>query len=684
MPPASPGAAVPMPPASPRAFPPLPPSLPDPEIAIYGAAFAEAARNNWRRAHRLAGKADNPLGAKILRWWDYSRPGAGASFADIARFMEENPDWPSQRALQIAAEAALARGASDEDVLAWYRWRDPVSRNGRLRYAGALRNAGETERAANFARAAWIESAFSAKELADTYRRYGSLLRPEDHIARLDRLVWDNHGRSARRMFRYVDEGHRRLAEARLALRARAGGVDAAIALVPQSLRGDAGLVYERLRWRRQKGRHESARALLHAMPERLGYRPKLWWTERVIQVRRALESGRMAEAYDLAAGHRQIAASTFAEAEWLAGWIALRFLDRTGDALRHFSRLHDAVSMPISRARAAYWAGRAAEDLYDTEAAMLWYGQAAAYPGTFYGQLSMARISAPDAPLFGGYGAGAGEATLKDHALVAAVRFLSALGHDRFLKPFIVRLSQLAQNRADHDLVAALAVSIGRADYSIRAAHYAARDGYASIEGLFPLVDLPFSERGADPEQALVLAVTRQESRFDQKALSRAGARGLMQLMPATARFVARRMRVNYARHRLTTDAAYNIALGSRFIGDLIGAYDGSYLLAVAAYNGGAGNVRRWIAANGDPRRDPEVDIVDWIEMIPLRETRDYVQRVLEGTQVYRWRLGGQPTAASLERDLARAMAPSVLAAHCERSEAAKPFEHADFRALC
>ena len=683
----------PVPPASPHAMPPLPPIPPDREIRIYLQAFGEAARNNWNRAHRLAARADNPLGARILRWWDYSRPGTNASFADIARFMDENPDWPSRRALQIAAEAALVRDASDREILAWYRWRDPISREGRLGYADALLDAGETDRAAAFVRAAWIENEFGAEELANTYRRYRALLRPEDHIARLDRLVWDNHGRSARRMFRYVDEGHRRLAEARLALRARAGGVDAAIARVPKSLRGDAGLVYERLRWRRKKGRHESTRTLLHGMPEHLGRRPELWWTERAIQVRRALEGGRFPEAYELAAGHRQIAVSTFAEAEWLAGWIALRFLDeprdglvQAGNALRHFSRLHGAVSMPISRARAAYWAGRAAEALHDLEAAMLWYDRAARYPGTFYGQLAIGRIGVPDAPLIGGPGeaAGTGRATLEGHALVAAVRLLSLPGYDRLVEPFIVRLGQLARNRADHDLVTALALSIGRADHAIRAAQYAARDGYVSIDGLFPLVDLPFSAEDADLEHALVLAVARRESRFDRKALSRAGARGLMQLMPGTARSVARRMGVRYTRHRLTADPAYNVALGSRYLGDLIERYDGSYLLAIAAYNAGPGNVKRWIAANGDPRRDPEVDIVDWIEMIPLRETRAYVQRVLEGVQVYRWRLGRRPTASSLERDLARAMAPSVLAAHCGRSGAAKQFEHADFRALC
>ena len=666
------------------AEPPLPLALPGAEMAPVARAFDAAARGNWERAHRLAREAGNPLSARLLRWWDYSSEGTRASFAAIARFIDENPDWPSRRALQAAAEAAMAgAGVSDAAVLAWYRVRDPVSRAGRLRYADALLGAGEKARAAKFVRAAWVEDSFGARELADTLRRYRSLLRPADHRARLDRLLWDGRNRAARRMFRHVDAGQRRLAEARLALRARAGGVDAAIARVPRALRGEAGLVYERLRWRREKGMDESARALLRAPLERLGPRPKLWWRERAILARRALEDGLVSEAYALAAGHRQIATSTFAEAEWLAGWLALRFLREPERALRHFSRLHDAVSMPVSRARAAYWAGRAAEALGDADGARLWHGDAADHPGTFYGQLSAARIAAPDAPLLR-ESAAVGAATLEGHALFAAARLLSSLGYERLLEPFIDRLGALARNRADHDLISAFCLSIGRPDHAIRAAQQAARKGYASVERLFPLVALPFSRRDAALEPALVLALVRQESRFDKAAHSRAGALGLMQLMPGTARAVARRMRLDYARRRLTSDPAYSMALGSRYLGSLLEKYGGSYLLAVAAYNGGPGNVGRWLAANGDPRRDPGVDIVDWIETIPFSETRNYVQRVLEGTQVYRWRLGRRPSVSSLERDLARGMARPVLAARCARPAGAGPLERADLRALC
>ena len=663
---------------------PMPPAVDRADVALYVDAFRAGARNNWRHAHGLARRAGDPLGATILRWWDYSSPGSTASFADIVRFMDEHPDWPDQRLLQINAEAAMARGISDAEVIAWFRNRDPISAPGRLRYADALLARGEDERATALVRAAWVEGSFSSRELRETHRRYRSKLRPEDHIARLDRLVWASRAGAARRMYRYVDEGHQMLAEARLMLRARQGGVDSAIARVPPELRDHPGLVYERLRWRRAKGRDDDARALLREPPPDLGPRPKLWWRERAILARRALEDGQPRRAYVLAAGHDQTVASTYSEAEWLAGWIALRFLDDARAAFAHFVNVHGAVTLPISRARGAYWAGRAAEVLGDRDGAALWYGKAALYPGAFYGQLAMTRTAARDAPLIGAAAPAAGETTFDGHSLVAAVRFLTFLGREYLAEPFYHRLSQLARSEADHASVSALALSLGQPDQAIRAAQQAARDGYVSIDRLFPLVDVPFARDNGDLDHALVLALIRQESRFDRKARSGSGALGLMQLMPRTAQSVARSMGRSHSRNRLTSSAAHNVALGSRYLHDLVERYDGSYLLALAAYNGGPRNVARWIAANGDPRRDPDVDIIDWIEMIPIPETRNYVQRVMEGTQVYRWQLGRRPTAPSLERDLARGMTQQTVALRCEAGDDAATHGHASLPGLC
>ena len=232
--------------------------------------------------------------------------------------------------------------------------------------------------------------------------------------------------------------------------------------------------------------------------------------------------------------------------------------------------------------------------------------------------------------------------------------------------------------------MISAFAHSVGQPEQAIRAAQQATREGYVSIDRLFPLVNVPFARDDTALEHALVLALIRQESRFDPLARSGSGALGLMQLMPRTAKSVARKMGLSQSSKRLTSNRTHNVALGSRYLSDMLARFDGSYLLAVAAYNGGPRNVARWIAANGDPRHDSDVDIIDWIEMIPLSETRNYVQRVLEGTQVYRWQLGRRPTASSLERDLARGMSQRTVDAHCSRIGNGERRAHVDFRALC
>ncbi len=659
---------------------PLPVSGKD--AIIYKSAFKEAGSGRWSAAHRIAARAHDPLGARVLRWMDYSRSYNYVSFADISAFIAANPDWPRQRSLQASAETAMMSDVEDSTVSAWFRWRDPVGRDGRLRFADALINAGDVARAAGFVRLAWVKNNFSGKDLKIIYRRYKHLLRKEDHVARLDRLVWQNRQRDARRMLRYVDKGQQALAQARMALHSFAGGVDAAIARVPGELVETAGLMYERLRWRRRKGRDEAAREILFAAPEDLGV-AKLWWRERVLQARKSLNRGAITDAYRLASEHGQIESSSFAEAEWLAGWVALRFLGENEQAFEHFTRLYDAVFMPISRARAAYWAGRSTEAMGDPEGAALWYAQAAQYPGTYYGQLASARTLGTKALPFAGQRVDAKLAAIAGHELFAVVRLLNFIGEDSLAGTFTSRLVEISKGPADHAVIAHFAHTLGRHDLAIRAAKQATRDGYVSDANIFPLVDIPFAYDNNVLEHALVLALTRQESLFDKAVKSHAGARGLMQLMPATARLVSRRLRLPYAKSKLT-NASYNVKLGSAYLADLIEKYDGSYVLALAAYNAGPSNVRRWLRDNGDPRHDPGVDLVDWVELITIPETRNYVQRVLEGAQVYRWQLGVRVLADSLERDLARGVSPRVLASRCSAAEVNTPIAVADLAAHC
>ena len=624
---------------------------------IYRNAFAAAKAGRWRSVHRLVANAENPLPAKVLRWLEMSESGAGASFEDIATFIQQNPDWPRQAMLARRAEEAMTPQTDDSLVLAWFAMRKPVTAQGRIRLAEVMLRRGESDRASRLLRAAWIGGNYTYRRERAFVSRFGKHLRKSDHIARLDRLLWDRKHRQARRVMRRVDAGHRSLAEARLRLMRFSGGVDSAIRNVPEGLRRDLGLQYERLRWRRRKGRTAEAREILLNAPRDL-VRPLLWWREREIILRRTLTAGLAADAYRLARDHGQTAGKSFAEAEFLAGWIALRHRNDADAALGHFAALFAAVRYPISRARGAYWAGRAAETGGNLSLAQQWYRRATRYPTTYYGQLAAARARPPlrlrlardPRPSV------AMRKTFRESELVAALRALNQIGQRTLMRSFALRLVDIAAGAGAHVLVGEFAAELDRPDLGVLAARRSVRKDVQLLKHAYPL---PAFVKNNGVERALLLGLLRQESGFDTRAVSPAGAAGLMQLMPATARSVARSAKLRYSRTRLLRDPAYNLRIGQAYLSRLVGKYRGSYVMALAAYNGGGRRVGHWVRDHGDPRADG-VDVVDWIESIPIAETRDYVQRVLEGVQVYRRRLGLDAFASALVDDLRRAAVPA------------------------
>ena len=619
---------------------------------LYKKAFAAARSGQWSLARRLAAKAKDPLPDKLITWLYLSEPGSPARFEEIADFLGGNPHWPRRRTLLRHAEAAMSGRLPDERVVAWFADHPAVSGPGRVRVAEALMGQGRHEVGAAWLRYAWAVDDFSLRQQRRIQRRHRKLLTEADYEARLDRLLWNGQVSAARRMLHHVSEGFRALAVARIGLMQRSGGVDAAIAKVPPELKNHPGLVYERLRWRRRKGFDARARELLVDPPEDI-VRPEVWWTERGIQARMVLVKGSAAQAYHLAREHGQVDGESFAEAEWLAGWIALRGLGDARAAYGHFARVYDAVRFAISRARGAYWAGRAAESLGETELARDWFAKAARHRTAFYGQLAAQRLErsgalglAPDPK------PSAEEvAAFNRRELVRAVRLLAELGESKRLEPFIMTLNKQARTPAEHVLVAKLAHSVGRTDLAVASAKQSARAGVMVAERNYPLVGLP---PNAGPEPSLLLAVSRQESEFNPRAVSSSGARGLMQLQPRTAKVVARKHKILYVKAKLTQDPAYNAVLGAAYLADLIDRYGGSYVLALAAYNAGTARVGRWLREHGDPRTG-KVDVIDWIELISFPETRNYVQRVLEGLQVYRHRLNGATVTLELEEDLRR-----------------------------
>lgn len=618
------------------------------------------------------------LTEKLALWVMLQDDDTDLPFEVIIDFVERNPGWPGQWKLRTRAEEAIGPDTPDALVLRWFKGRLPRTLQGATALADALFRNGEAERAVKTVRRAWVQLNMDAQEEAGFLGRFGQYLEDQQHTERLDRLLWDRQVSAAQRQMKRVGEGRRALAEARLRLMRLRGGVDAALDRVPDRLADDPGLIYERLRWRRRKDMNDGAIEILLSPPPAAPY-ARRWWREREIVARRILAEGDAKTAYQIVAAHGIDSGAERAEAEFLAGWIALRFVDDPQTAFKHFVGLYDSVRYSISQARAAYWAGRAAETAGDHANARLWYQTASSHMTTFYGQLAAQKLDDPpraDLPREPEISARARRVFDRDE-LVRAVRLLIALrsgdasvqtvpeegsatdpatvlanlDDEDALVPFLRHIAWRSKTPEQWVLAGELAREADRSEIAVYIARRAARDGVVLGDLGYPT--LPMSEE-APPDPALVHALVRQESGFDPGARSRAGARGLMQLMPGTARRIARSLKLhNHSTERLTSDPNHNVLLGSAYLDSMLERFDGSMVMALAAYNAGPHRVEKWLKENGDPRGSLDRTI-DWIESIPFSETRNYVQRVLETLPIYRWKLEGGNVALLGAADLA------------------------------
>lgn len=623
------------------------------DIEIYKSAFRLVEKDRWKEARREAARAKEPLLEKVVIWLDLTRPGPGRSFEEMTKFLADNPGWPMRERLTAQAERAMPDVQSTDKVLSWFGERDPLTAPGAIKLLGALKSSGQAERAKRVAVQAWVALDFSKEQETDFLARFKDLLTPADHIARLDRLLWDDQPEQATRMLKRVDEAHALLGKTRMQLRDKKITASSARGSVPKDLRRDPGLVYEMARWLRREGKVENAVALLDPPPTG-ARRPDLLWDELYRASRELLSRGDISAAYRLAAAHGTETGDAFVEGEFFAGWIALRYLEEPDVAAKHFLALYSGAKSVISKARGAYWSGRAAEAKGDTAAATDWYRNAARNLTVFYGQLAASRLPDPiHLNMDSGIRADDAEtAAFNKLELVRVARQLTAIGEKERIRPFIVNLTNKAAKPTEYALLAGLAKSLKRDDLAIHVAKEARQSGVELTEFLFPTLRVP---DGGSPEPALTLAIIKQESAFDQHAKSSAGALGLMQLMPSTARPLAKKVGVKKLDEKtLLSDPNFNMQLGRLYLSQMIDRFSGSYIMAVAAYNAGPSRVRDWSNLYGDPRMT-ETDAIDWIENIPFNETRNYVMRVMENLQIYRSLLNQDGIRIALDDDLNR-----------------------------
>ena len=573
-------------------------------------------------------------------------------FSYYANFLIANPGWPNEIGLRKAAEKNLRLGGdSPSQIISYFRKYPALSSTGQLRFAVALAANGSSEEAKQAARLAWIGSGLSPTEEAELLGQFSSALSVRDHDARMEKLLWSRNTSAATRALSLVSPERRAVFEARLALLMKSPDAAAKREAVEPLARGDAGFIVDKVYWYRNTGNVALSRVILSnplgltAPPAE----PAKWLNSLYDTAKNAANDQQWETVWKIA---RQIGSTyppgtivserpfeerdDYTSLTWLGGMTSLTKRGRPSDALMMFELYANAARSPQTKAKGLYWAGRAAEASGQRDRATEFYQRAALFFDQFHGQLANERlgqaISSPSMrrtlELSGGE-----RAMFENSSIVKAATYLGATGQWQDQTRFVRTIAANAKSEADHYLASELATKLNRPDLNVLVGRSAREDGltdYLSVA--FPQIRVPEEHAGS---WTMIHAITRQESQFDREAKSPVGARGLMQLMPGTAKETAPSAGVSYSLAALTQDPQLNIRLGSTYFSQLMDRFSGSYLLSVAAYNAGPGNVNKWLRANGDPRL-PGADVLAWIEAIPLSETRGYVQRVLENAVVY------------------------------------------------
>lgn len=618
---------------------------------LFAQGLAAAKRGDVAGARSAISGLSDPVARKLVTWAMVDVNSERLGFWDLDSARRDLAGFPRGARRQIAAERALeSSGKSPAEIVAWFGADGPQSAQGAMALASAYRSLGRQTEAQSLIRTWWTTRSFEADVQRAMLGRFSDMLSEDDHARRADVLLYGAQGPAARDMITLLPADRQAAALARISLRGDSDGAYQALTPADQMA---AGVAFERAGYLRRRGREAEAIAQLANAPKDVvtPEQAERTWDERYRLTLWAIRSGDWRSAYQASANSGLDQGTDATEAEFYAGWIALNRLNDPVAAGRHFAAIERIGSSPITRGRALYWSGRAAEARRDSAAAEGFYQRAAEHGTTFYGQLAAEKLGLalvlpkdPDPTE-------AERRRFEDRDAVQAMRLLADQNQRDLFKVFALHLDDVLPDRVEQALLIDAIRSYGDQDTSMKAARGAAQRGFILTERAYPYRTPP-SVAGA-PEPALVLGVTRQESGFDPGVRSGADARGMMQLLPSTAAIVARRMGVGYSASMLY-EPDYNMRLGSSYLGQMVNQFSGSYVMAAAGYNAGPGRPAQWVNMCGDPRAG-STDPLDFIECIPFSETRNYVMRVLENMTVYRAKMNGGSTPVTLSRDLKR-----------------------------
>ena len=604
----------------------------------------------WNSALKAAEKVKDRDFRTLITWMYLKTTGNSASFNDYKKFIERNPDYPRINRIKYLAEQKIyLRNNSPTSIINWFEKNPPLGGLGKIKLAEALLEQGKTSEVQSLIKEAWITAEIRKNDLGYYRAKFKKFLTSQDHLNRADYLAWERKYWDLKRMLRYLPKDEKALYNARQILMSNSYGVDNAIAKVPTHLKKNPGLEYDRLRWRNRRGRLESSLEILYQNSNRTEtqmVRPDLWWEQRKSVSRTLIYKKRYKTAYKIASEHSLSSGSSFAEAEWLSGWIALSFLNSPEYAINHFKNFYNNVGYPISLARGAYWLGVSYKKIGNEELAKKYFIEGSKFPMTYYGQLSFNEINPggnfeliDESKFDKEY-----EKEFNKNRLINHVILLKELDATKYAKDILKHLANLDIEKGSEVLAAKLATDVERYDFAIQISKQASYQKRYFNKYNYPIISTPKKiNNKIMPNTEVILAIIRQESEFDKRANSWAGARGMMQLMKYTAKIVAKQAKLPYSISNLTRDPEYNIKLGSYYFNSLIEDYNGVYPFAIAAYNAGPNRVKTWRRVNGDPSKG-DLSYVNWVELIRFEETRNYVQRVIENINVYKYMLNKEP----------------------------------------
>ena len=635
----------------------------EPQVSADAVEAAKLAlKGDFVEAGQAAARSRDPAAIKLVELYYLRQHPNDAGYERIMAFLDEAPNWPLSEALLKRAERSLyANNEPAPLILAHFAKRKPTTSEGALALARALIATGDKEKAHKYIQKVWYDPDLDSDLEKSVAKEFGKLLTADDDKERMWRLVYAQETNAAIRASKRLSRDYQKAAAVAQLLIRNEKGADKKYSALPSSMRNQLGMKYALTRYYRKKEAYSKARAILASVPgdaAKMGD-PQAWWIERRIVARHSIginDRNHAKVAYKICRAHGLSKGDAAIEGEFLAGWIALRYLKDPATALKHFTRLGEIADTRTEKSRAGYWKGRALEAMGRKTDAKAQYREASQYSTLYYGQLAREKIGLGRVPeeIESGEASAAARTSVDKDEVVRAYKMLAKAGGQDQLRYFLWSFAQRFDTVDEMNAAADFVWSEGGAFMAVKFAKAAGTRQVDIDSWGYPIRALPdWKQMGKPVEESLVFALSRQESEFNPTAGSRVGAQGLMQLMPGTAKLIAKQYGVKYSSSKLTADPAYNVQLGAAHLGDLIEDFGGSYVLTLVAYNAGPRRSVEWLKEYGDLRAG-EIDPVDWVESIPFHETRQYVQKVLQNLHVYRSRLAPK-TVRPMTADLMR-----------------------------